>query len=290
MAREIWKGAIQFGLVHIPVSLHTAEERDELSFTMLDRRDLQPVGYKRYNKATGDEVPFEQIVKGFEVGDGKYVTLEKEDFKHANVESTQSVEIVGCIGKEALSPLFLETPYYLSPGKNGDKGYALLRETLIRTGRVGIANVVIRTRAHVAALYAVENVLVLNTLRYGSELRDPSELKVPADLERARVTPKELDMAERLVEDMDIGWDPAEYHDSYRDDLMKLIEKKAHGKLTAPPKAKRAPAASNVIDFAALLERSLNGKRAKPAAGKAAAAKTRRKPASRAGGTQRRAA
>lgn len=290
MAREIWKGAIQFGLVHIPVSLHPAEQRDELSFTMLDRRDLQPVGYKRFNKSTGDEVPFEQIVKGFEVDDGRYVTLEKEDFRQANVESTQAVDIVGFIGKESLSPLFFEAPYYLSPGKHGDKGYALLRETLVRTGRVGIANVVIRTRAHVAALYAVDNVLVLNTLRYAAELRDPSELKVPTDLEQARVTPKELDMAERLVEDMDIQWDPAAYHDAYRDDLMKLIEKKAAGKLKAAPKAKRAPRSAEVIDFAALLERSLAGKRGKPAGGKAVAPKVRRKASQKSGAAQRRAA
>jgi len=266
MAREIWKGAIQFGLVHIPVGLHSAEQRDELNFTMLDRRDLQPVGYKRFNKATGDEVPFEQIVKGFEVEDGRFVTLEKEDFRQANVESTQTVDIVGFIGKEALSPFFFEAPYYLSPGKGGDKGYALLRETLIRTGRIGIANVVIRTRAHVAALYPVENLLVLNTLRYAAELRDPSDLKVPGDLEKARVTPKELDMAERLVEDMDIDWDPAEYHDAYRDDLMKLIEKKAAGKLRKPAKSKRAEPTAKVIDFAALLEKCLEKKKQRRAA------------------------
>ena len=199
---------------------------------MLDRRDLQPVGYKRFNKSTGDEVPYEQIVKGFEVDDGRYVTLEKEDFKQANVEATQDRRHRRLHRRRnRYRRVFFEAPYYLAPGKHGDKGYALLRETLIRTGRVGIANVVIRTRAHVAALYAVDNVLVLNTLRYAAELRDPAELKVPADLEQARVTPKELDMAERLVADMDIDWDPAAYHDAYRDDLMKLIEKKAAGKL-----------------------------------------------------------
>ena len=165
MPRELWKGAIQFGLVHIPVSLFPAEQRDELSFSMLDRRDLQPVGYKRFNKTTGDEVPYEEIVKGYEVEDGQFVTLEKEDFKRANVEATQTVDIMGFIDKESLAPFFYEAPYYLAPGKHGDKGYALLRETLVRTGRVGLATVVIRTRAHIAALYAVDNVLVLITLR-----------------------------------------------------------------------------------------------------------------------------
>jgi DNA end-binding protein Ku len=296
MPRELWKGAIQFGLVHIPVSLFPAAQSDELGFTMLDRRDLQPVGYKRFNKTTGDEVPYEQIVKGYEYDEGRYVTLEKDDFKRANVEASQTVDILGFVDREALPTYFFEAPYYLAPGKHGEKGYALLRETLVRSGRVGIATVVIRTRAHLAALYAVDDVLVLNTLRYATELRDPTELKVPHDLKSARVTPKELDMAERLVSDMAIEWDPSKYHDTYRDDLMKMIEEKAHGKAKPEPKAKRAPREAEVIDFAALLEKSLAGKKrtadaAAPAARrKAVAAKTRRKPAARASATHRRAA
>ena len=275
MPRQIWKGAIRFGLVHIPVSLYPAEQSEELSFTMLDRRDLQPVGYKRYNKGTGDEVPYEQIVKGYEYDEGRFVTLEKEDFKRANVEATQSVDILGFVEKKQLPAFFFESPYFLAPAKHGDKGYALLRETLVRTGRVGIATVVIRTRAHLAALYPVENMLVLNTLRYANELRDPSEIKVPADLKAAKVTPKELDMAERLVEDMEMDWDPVKYHDSYRDDLLKMIEQKAHGKGKPAPKSKRAPREAEVIDFASLLEKSLAGHR--KGAVKATAPKARRK-------------
>lgn len=278
--RELWKGAIQFGLVHIPVSLYPAEQRDELSFTLLDRRDLQPVGYKRVNKSTGIEVAFEDIVKGYEYEEGRFVTLEKEDFKRANVESTQAVDIVGFVDKESLSPFLFEAPYYLAPGKHGDKGYALLRETLIRTGRVGLATVVIRTRAHLAALYPADNVLVLNTLRYANEMRDPRELDVPGDLKGAKVTPKELDMAERLVEDMAIDWDPAQYHDTYRDDLMKMIEEKAAGKPRRAPKARRAAGEAEVIDFSALLERSLTAQRSKAPAGKSVAARVRRKPPS----------
>jgi DNA end-binding protein Ku len=261
MPRELWKGAIQFGLVHIPVSLFPAEQRDELSFSMLDRRDLQPVGYKRFNKTTGDEVPYEQIVKGYEYDEGRFVTLEKEDFKRANVEASQTVDIMGFIERDQLPTFFYEAPYYLAPAKHGEKGYALLREVLVRTGRVGIATVVIRTRAHLAALYAVENLLVLNTLRYANELRDPAELKVPEDLKAAKVTPREIEMAERLVEDMEMDWDPAQYHDTYRDDLLKMIEEKAHGKVKPEPKAKRGPKEAEVIDFASLLERSLGSKR-----------------------------
>lgn len=289
MPRELWKGAIQFGLVHIPVSLFPAEQREELSFTMLDRRDMQPVGYKRFNKTTGDEVPYEQIVKGYEWSDDEFVLLEKEDFKRANVEATQTVDIMGFVERESLSPFWFESPYYLAPGKHGDKGYALLRETLVRTGRLGIATVVIRTRAHLAALYPVENALVLNTLRYATELRDMGELKVPGDLQAAKVTEKELDMAERLVEDMQMEWDPVKYHDTYRDDLMKMIEEKASGKVKAAPKAKRAPKEAEVIDFAKLLERSLSAKKA-GSGGKAAAPRARRKAAHKAGSGHRRAA
>ena len=290
MARELWKGAIQFGLVHIPVSLFPGEQREELSFSMLDRRDMQPVGYKRFNKTTGDEVPYEQIVKGYELDDGRMVTLEKEDFQRANVEATQTVDIVGFVEREQLPAFFFESPYYLAPGKHGDKGYALLRETLVRTGRVGIAQVVIRTRAHLAALYAVDDLLVLNTLRYATELRDPSELKLP-DLETAKVTPRELEMAERLVEDMEMEWDPTQYHDTYRDDLLEMIEEKAAGKVKPLPKAKPAREAQ-VIDFAALLERSLGGARKSAGAAndesharraRAPAAKAKRKATGRAG-------
>lgn len=303
MPRELWKGAIQFGLVHIPVSLYPGEQREELSFTMLDRRDLSPVGYKRYNKNTGDEVPYDQIVKGYEWGEDQYVLLEKEDFQGAAPEKTQAVDIVGFVPRESLPAYFFESPYFLAPGKHGDKGYALLRETMIRTGKVGIARVVIRTREHLAALYAVDKWLVLNTLRYATELRDPSELKVPDDLKEAKVNERELDMAERLVEDMDMKWDPTQFHDTYRDDILRLIEEKAQGKVRAAPKAPKAREAE-VIDFAALLEKSLKGHRKESGeeaaprrkagsdhrAPKAAAAKTTRRKASGKGATQRRAA
>jgi DNA end-binding protein Ku len=302
MPRELWKGAIQFGLVHIPVSLFPGEQREELSFTMLDRRDLQPVGYKRYNKTTGDEVPYDQIVKGYEWSDGEYVLLEKEDFQSAAPEKTQAVDILGFVPRESLPSYFFESPYFLAPGKHGDKGYALLRETLVRTGKVGIATVVIRTREHLAALYAVDKWLVLNTLRYATELRDPSELKVPDDLKDAKVNEKEIAMAERLVDDMDMEWDPVKYHDTYRDDILKLIEEKAAGKKRAAPKAPRAREAE-VIDFAALLEKSLKGHRResgeeaaprRKATGahreKAAAAKTTRRKTTSKSASHRRAA
>ena len=256
MPRELWKGAIRFGLVHIPVSLYPAEDRQELSFTMLDRRDLQPVGYKRYNKSTGDEVAFEDIVKGYEYEDGHFVTLDKDDFRRANVEATQTVDIVGFVDRHDIPPYYLESPYYLAPGKNGDKGYALLREVLDKQGKVAVATVVIRTRQHIAMVYARHNVLVLNTLRYENELRPTKGLEVPKDLKDAKVQPNEMKMAERLIDDMTIPWDPSRYHDTYRDDLLKMIEEKAAGHTRKMPKA-RAPKAE-IVDFARLLERSLS--------------------------------
>jgi DNA end-binding protein Ku len=282
MPRELWKGAIHFGLVNVPVSLYPAEQREELSFTMLDRRDLQPVGYKRFNKTTGDEVPYERIVKGYEWEDGQYVTLEKEDFKRANVEASQTVDIIGFVDAADIPLCYFESPYYLAPGKHGEKGYALLRETLQRTGRIGIANVVIRTRQHLAALYPQGKLLVLNTLRYQNEIRPAGDIKAPEDLKDAKVQPREMQMAERLVDDMVMKWDPREYHDTYRDDLLKLIEEKAEGRVKPEPKVRKAKEAE-IIDFASLLERSLAARRKGGDSGhrKAPAAKARRKAAPR---------
>ena len=295
MPRQLWKGAIQFGLGHGPVSLYPAEHRDELSFTLLDRRDMQPVGYQRVNKSTGDEVPYDEIVKGYEYSKGEYVVLEKEDFKRANVEATQTVDIVAFVDADAIPPYYFDSPYYLAPDKHGAKGYALLRETLERTGRVGIATVVIRTRQHVAALYPQGNVLVLNTLRYHDEMRDPKDLDVPESLKAAKVQPREIDMAERLVEDMAADFKPQEFKDTYREDLMKFIEEKAAGKVKPAPKGKRAPRGAEVIDFAKLLEKSLAAvkKGDRGAKRTAASAKRRRAPAKSPhprGGHHRRAA
>src|SRR5258706_7014635 len=290
MPRELWKGAIRFGLVHLPVSLSPAEPIEELSLTMLDRRDLQPLGYKRYNKSTGDEVPFADIVKGYEYEKDHYVTLEKEDFKRANVEASQAVDIVGFVKASEIPPYYLESPYYLAPGKHGDKGYALLREVLERTGKVALANVVIRARQRLALLYPRDNVLILNTLRYADELRPVKSLEVPKDLKSAKVQTNELKTAERLIDDMSMKWEAGEYHDTYRDDLLKLIEEKAAGHVKAAPKSKRAPREAEVIDFAKLLERSLASRKRGPAAANDEEVAPRRKAgASRAAANQRRA-
>lgn len=269
MARGLWKGAISFGLVNVPVELFSAEKRSsELDLTMLDKRDLAPVGYKRYNKSTGEDVPWGEIVKGYEYDDDKYVVLSEEDFRRANVEASKTVEILGFVELGEIPPIYFETPYYLAPGKRGEKAYALLRETLKKAGKAGVATVVIRTRQYLAALLAREEVLVLNTLRYATELKGVEELGIPsASLKGPKVTSKEIDMALRLVEDMSEAWEPEKFKDTYRDDLLARIQekiKKGQTEEITEPEKGGEPAGAEVIDLMALLKKSVERKQEKP--------------------------
>src|SRR3954467_12772838 len=225
MARGLWKGAISFGLVNVPVELYSAQKRSaEIDLTMLDKRDMAPVGYKRVNKSTGKEVPWEDVVKGYEYKDDKYVVLSEEDFRRANPEATKTVDILAFVDLKDIAPQYFDTPYYLSPGKRGEKAYALLRDALAKAGKAGIASVVIRTKQYLAALVAQEDALLLNTLRYDAELKSAKDLEIPEKLKGVRVSSKELDMALRLVDDMADEWDPAKYHDTYHEDLLERIE------------------------------------------------------------------
>jgi DNA end-binding protein Ku len=262
MARSLWKGAISFGLVNVPVELHSAKKRAaELDMTMLDKRDLAPVGYKRVNKATGKEVAWGNVVKGYEYKDDKYVVLSDEDFRRANPEASRTVDILAFVDLADIAPQYFETPYYLVPEKRGAKAYALLRETLEKAGKAGIASVVIRTKQYLAALVAQDQVMVLNTLRYADELKAPAELEIP----KAKVTAKELDMALRLVEDMADEWDPRKYKDTYREDLLKRIKEKVKAgqteELTEPEEGAAKPAkGADVIDLMSLLKQSVERK------------------------------
>jgi DNA end-binding protein Ku len=271
MARSMWKGAISFGLVHIPVEMYPAASDQGLDLTMLDRRDFAPIGFKRYNKATGKEVSWDDIVKGYEYSDGEYVVLSDEDLRRANPEATQTIDILAFVNAEQVPLIYYEQPYYLAPGKGGDKVYALLRETLREVGKIGIANVVIRVKQHLAALVCVGDTIVLNTLRYPDEIRPTDELKIPAaDSKAAQVTDKELQMAKALVEGMSEKWKPQQYHDTYREDVLALIKKKIAANqtktLTEPEPEEEKPAKSNVIDLVSLLQASLGKKPAKAAA------------------------
>lgn len=265
MARSMWKGAISFGLVHIPIEMYPAVSSNGLDLTMLDRRDFSPVGFKRYNKGNQKEVPWDEIVKGYEYTPGEYVVLSDEDLRRANPEATQTIDIVAFVDAEQVPLLYYDQPYYLAPGKGGDKVYALLRETLKQTGKIGIARVVIRVKQHLAALVCVGDTIVMNTLRYADEIRDAGELKIPApDSKTATLTDKELKMAIALVEGMSEDWHPEEYHDTYREDVMALIEKKIASNethsITVPTQEKERAASSNVIDLVSLLQASLGKK------------------------------
>jgi DNA end-binding protein Ku len=277
MARGLWKGAISFGLVNVPVELHSAQKRASkrsagLDMTMLDKRDLAPVGYKRVNKSTGKEVPWDDVVKGYEYKDDKYVVLSEDDFRRANPEAAKTVEIRAFVELEDIAPQYFETPYYLVPGKRGEKAYALLRETLKKARKAGIASVVIRTKQYLAALVPQDDVLVLNTLRYDDELKQPSEFDLPA----AKVTSKELDMAMRLVEDMADEWKPEKYKDTFREDLLNRIEQKVKAgeteEITEPEKEAKAEKRGEVIDLMSLLKKSIEKKPAKRVAKKRRAA------------------
>jgi DNA end-binding protein Ku len=262
MPRPTWKGAITFGLVHIPVTLYPGARDNDLDFTMLDKRDMSPVGYQRVNKRSGAEVPWDEIVKGYEYEEDRYVVMSDEDFRRANPKATQTVDIFAFVDAHRIPPFYFDTPYYLEPGKRGEKGYALLRATLGRSGKAGLANVVIRTRQHLAVVLAVEDLLVLNTMRFAEEIVAAKALKLPpADLKAAKVSEKELAMAQRLVDDMSEEWQPARYRDTYRDDLLARVEEKVRARQThvipEPGKESEARKGAEIIDLVSMLRQSL---------------------------------
>lgn len=272
MPRAIWKGAISFGLVNIPVSLYSGSTESTLDLDLIDKRDFAPVGYRRVNKRTGEELKPADIVKGYEYAKGRYVVVGEEDMRQANVKATQTVDISSFVHAADVPPYYFERPYYLEPGRGGEKGYALLREVLERTGKAGLGSVVLHTRQHLALLMPRDKMLLLNTVRYESEIRERNGLKLPGEsLKKLGVTARELAMAERLVEEMTEEWDPARYRDTYRDDLMARIKAKVKAgrthELAEPAEGKgEARKSAQVIDLMALLKRSLDERGARPSA------------------------
>jgi len=287
-SRTLWKGAITFGLVHIPVGLHTAASEQGIDFDWLDKRTMDPVGYKRINKKTGKEIEKENIVKGVEYEDGKYVVVSPEEIAEVFPKTTQSITIERFIDATEMPFIFLERPYYVAPINKSDKVYALLRETLIATGKIGLAKVVIATKQHLAALVPSGPALVLNLLRWGDEVKTLDSLELPAAGSKG-VSAAEMKMAKQLVEEMTGSWNPEDFKDEFKIQVMKLVEKKAkagEGKTVIQPE-EEAPQSGEVIDLTALLQRSLKGgsKSAAPApapAKKAAAKKTSQKAADKA--------
>jgi DNA end-binding protein Ku len=263
MARALWKGSISFGLVNIPVGLFSAEQRDEgISFSQLDRRTMSPIGYRRYNKSNDEEVPWDEIVRGYEYEPGRYVVLSDDDFEKANVKATRTVEILDFVDASEIEPIYFDKPYWLAPPTKDSKGYALLRETLRRTGKVGIARVVIRTREYLAAVIARGRMLVLEVMRYPYEIRTADDLEVPGeDLDGLGVSEKELKMAEMLVDQMVEEWNPEKYRDRYRDDLVARIRQKIEAGetevVTTGEVEEEVEAGANVVDIMDLLKRSV---------------------------------
>jgi DNA end-binding protein Ku len=252
--RPLWKGAISFGLVTIPISLYPAIAREELKFRMLRQSDLSPINYKRVAETDGKEVPWDQIVKGYEYEKGKYVVLKEEDFARVDVEATQTVDIINFVALKDVDPLLFYKPYYLEVGKAGQKAYVLLRDALVEAGRIAIAKVVIRARQHLAAVKPQNSGLILELMHFPDELIDASQFKAPT---LKSVGKSEMRMALQLVESMATGWKPEEYTDDYREALKDLIEKKIeHGdKATPAPTKKKRP--SNVVDLVAILQKSI---------------------------------
>ncbi|CRM20238.1 putative DNA repair protein YkoV [Pseudomonas sp. 31 R 17] len=277
MPRAIWKGAISFGLVHIPVSLVSATSTQGVDFDWLDKRSMDPVGYKRINKATGKEINKENIVKGVAYEKGRYVVLSEEEIRSAHPKSTQTIEIIAFVASDQIPLQNIDTPYFLAPDKRGGKVYALLRETLKKTGKVALANVVLHTKQHLAALMPLESALVLVMLRWPAEVRSLDELELGSDVIKPTLAKGELDMAKRLVQDMSADWQPEEYRDSFQEKIMALVEKKAKaGKIedVESTEGSEERKSADVIDLTELLKRSLAGK---PAAKKPAAKKSNKK-------------
>jgi DNA end-binding protein Ku len=287
MARPIWTGTLSFGLLNVPVSLMSGERKVDLHFRMLDSRDRKPIRYERVNAETGEEVPWKDIVKAFEYDKGSYVVVEEEDIKSAAPESHETVEVEAFVDAGVIPPQFFEKPYVLVPAKKAEKGYVLLRETLKTTKQVGIARVVIRTREYLAAVMPQDDALLLMLLRYPQELVDPADYNLPEGKPSSwRITAREMEMAKQLIGSMSGKWAPGDYHDEFRKRLEAVIRKKMKSKGALAKAEDNEPeaaedAATNVVDFMSLLQKSIASNKRTPAK-QATAKKTTRKTAKKA--------
>lgn len=268
--RALWRGAISFGLIYVPVEMYPAARDGTLHLHLLDSRDFAPVGYERVNKKTGKAVEWSDIVKGYEYQKGNFVALSDADFKHANVKASETIEISSFSDAADISPVYFETPYYLAPRKGGEKVYALLRETLQSTHKVAVATFVMRGRQHLCLVAPQGRALMLMTLRFPDELLPADELDLPpSSLKGAKVSSAELSMAQKLVEEMTSPWKPAAFKDTYRADLMRRIQEKIRKKQThdlsdeEPPRTEKPKA--QVIDLMEALRNSLKSGARKPA-------------------------
>ena len=281
MPRAIWKGAISFGLVHVPVALYPASQEVGIDFDWLDKRSMDPVGYKRVNKRTGKDIQAADIVKGIKQGDGDYVILSEDQIKAAYPNSTQTIEIEAFVKASEIAFTLLETPYYLEPAGKGEKVYALLREAMLEAGVIGIARVVMHTKEHLAALIPSGAALVLNTIRWAGEIRPLQELKLPAEGKTAAgLKPGELKMAAQLIGEMTGPWKSDDYADKFSDAILALVSKKVEAgettTVTTLEDAQPETRDSNVVDLTELLAKSLAKRKPASDAEKPAVKKARR--------------
>lgn len=262
MAHALWKGTINFGLVSMPVELVVADQTHSIDLDMLDKRDQNPIKYKRYNAATHREVNWNNIVKGFKTESGEYVVLTDKDIKSANPKATQTIDIQNFVDVRDVNVAYFEKPYFIKPLKGGEKPYSLLYKTLMKTGKVGIATVVIRTKQHLAALISNDGMLMLELLRFSDELRSRKDIEI----NHPKVSSSELKMASELVASMTAEWDPKQYKNTYKQDIMKMIRYKIkHGKTYTPEVLEDESdlQSGKVVDLMPLLKKSLEGKKKK---------------------------
>ena len=269
MPRALWKGSISFGLVNIPIELHTAVRDHRPKFRMLHAKDKSPVRFERVCIRDGHPVAWEDLVKGYEFQKGHFVVVTKEDFQAAAVEKTRTIDIVDFVKSDEIDDRFFETPYYLLPAKGGERAYALLREAIRQSGRVGVAKFILRDAQHLAAVEAIDNALVLTIMRFADELVETSAFEFPGD---AGMRKPELDMAKSLVNSLAAEWDPTKYTDQYRENLLKLIQAKLKGKKVDLEEAAE-PRQAEVVDLMERLRRSLEQSGARPSKARPRAAK-----------------
>lgn len=253
MPRALWKGSISFGLVNIPIELHTAVRDSRPHFRMLHAKDKSPVRFERVCIRDGQPVAWEDLVKGYEYEKGRFVVLTKDDFKAAAIEKTRTVDIIDFVKADEIDDRFFETPYYLIPAKGGERAYALLREAIRESGRIGIARFILRDVQHLAAVEVIDQAIVLSVMRFAEELVDPSQFEFPAE---KKLRKPELDMAKALVSSLAAEWDPSKYTDQYRENLMRIIKGKAKGKRVRL-EAGEEPRRAEVVDLMERLRRSL---------------------------------
>jgi len=256
MPRSIWKGSLAFGLVNIPVELHTAVRDHRPRFRLLHAKDQSPVRFERVCIRDGRPVAWEDVVKGYEISKGQFVVMTKDDFKAAAVEKTKTVEIIDFVDAAEIDDRFFEVPYYLLPVRGGERSYALLREAMRESRRIGIAKFVLRDQQHLAAVEVIGDALVLSVMRFDDELVDVSQFDFP----HAEVRKTELTMARTLIGNLEAKWDPSKYTDQYRENLLRIIRGKSKGK-TVKLDAGEQQRSSNVIDLMERLRQSLEGSR-----------------------------